>query len=329
VVAHQRREFLLDALRSIERQTLPRSQFEVFLLKDFETPELRPMLDLLGVTVVDLPPGPLGTWFVQVRERLRGDLVAFLDDDDLFEPGKLDQVLEDFRSDRTAVYLHHATRALIEPGRDAKPATDQRARTESKATRTVTPADWRMNFRGLWQRGPAFNLSSIVVRRQIVNAFPDQLGRIQVSLSAFLFYATLCLNGNFLLESRALTRYRREEGFGPGGNPTPRSARRLSALARPRGSDAGVLLELVGPLRFPSCESPLHAARAQADLVEALEGAGVGRKRALSDLLLAFRFRSLGALAAERSLLRDALKFVVAPQWGRQSWERHCAVQPP
>jgi hypothetical protein len=328
VVAHARRGFIAEALRSIEHQTLPRAQFEVFLLKDFEAPEIDPALARLGVTVVDLPPGPLGAWVEQAGHRFRGELVAFLDDDDRFEPEKLERVLEDFRSYPTAIYLHHAIRPLTVPGRESPSATNRTLSRGLRPTRIVPSEEWRRNFRALWQSGAAFNLSSIVVRSQMLHPVPDRLGQIQVSLSAYLFFTALRRNGTFLLDGRALTDYRRAEGFEPGGVPTPRAARRLSALARPRGADSEVLLGLVAPLQFPACEAPLRAARAQAELVEALEGAECGRGRALSDLLTAFRFRSWGALVAERVLFRDAFLFVVVPQWGRRSWERHCRVHP-
>lgn len=328
MVAHERREFVAEALRSVERQTLPRSQFEVLLLKDFEAPELRPELDRLGVIVVDLLPGPLGAWLAQVVGRLRGELVAFLDDDDLFEPEKLERALEDFRLAGTGIYLHHATRPLTGSGSGSKHTTAGRTGVEALEAHIVEPGEWRRNFRGLWRAGAAFNLSSIVVRRKVLGAFPDQLGRISVSLSAYLFFATLRLDGTFLLDGEALTQYRREEGFEPGGGPTPRAAQRLSALAHPRGEDAEVLLRFVAPLGYPACEAPLRAARAQAALVLALEGAGTGRRRVLFELITAFRYRPWRALMAERILLRDALLLVIAPQRGRRSWERHCGRSP-
>jgi hypothetical protein len=329
VVAHERREFVAEALRSIERQTLPRSQFEVLLLKDFNAPELGPVLERLGAVVVDLPAGPLGAWLAQVQGRLRGELVAFLDDDDVFEPEKLELVLEDFRRAEPAIFLHHGTRPLADSNPNIPSAPTGPTRVRPAQTTVVTPAEWKGNFRGLWRSDAAFNLSSIVVRRAVLESFPEQLGRIEVSLSAYLFFAALRLNGVFLLDGRALTQYRRAEGFASEGTPAPRSAQRLSALARPRGRDAELLLGFVARLQFPACEAPLRAAQAQTNLVMALEGEQMGRSRVLSDLFTVFRYRPWRAVAAERAVLVDAVRFVLGPRWGRRSWERHRRGRPP
>lgn len=323
VVAHERREFVAIALRSLEVQTLPRDQFEVLLLKDFEAPELDPQLERLGAQAVTLAPGPLGRWVAQVQDQVHGQLVAFLDDDDLFEPEKLERVVEDFGSEPRASYLHHATRPLRGPGARPPYPSNEPAQRAPIQNRTIAPAEWKSNFRGLWRSGAAFNLSSIVVRRQVLVEFPDWLERIEVSLSAYLFYATLRMSGWFLLDGRPLAKYRREEGFQRDGAPAPRSAERLSVLAGPRGADADVLLPFVAPLHFPASESPLRAARAQRNIVRALEGVDTSRWGMLAGLASAVRFRPWNALAAERVLFADAARFTISPQWGRRSWDRH------
>jgi Glycosyl transferase family 2 len=323
VVAHERRAFVGEALRSIELQTLPRDRFEVFLLKDFEAPEIQAQVDRLGATVVEMTPGPLGKWIADVSGRLRGEIIAFLDDDDAFEPEKLEGTVERFRTNETAVYLHHGTRPLDGHDRaDSSGAVDRRPRGPNELL-VIPPAEWRRSFRDVWRRGAAFNLSSIVVRRQVVEAFPDALAQVRLSLSVFLFYAALRLDGTVLLDGRALVRYRREEGFGPRGAPAPRSARRLSDLARPRGEDAKLLLHLVSPLQLPACEAPLRAAEAEAGLVIALEGGGARRRNVLSGLFSSVRDRPWGALMAERVLFRDALLLLIAPRRAHRAWERH------
>ena len=328
VVAHQRREFLAEALRSIERQTLPKDRFEVFLLKDFDAPELGPQLGRLGATVVQLPSGPLGSWVREVAGRLQGELVAFLDDDDLFEPEKLARVAESFRGADRAVYLHHASRPLGRSAAGNGAHESDRPAPERYAIRSVPPEEWRGKFLRIWRRDVAFNLSSIVVRRRVLEAFPDVLPRVQVSLSAFLFFAALRLDGTVLLDGRPLVRYRREEGFGPWGAPMPRSALRLSQLARPRGADAKVLLDLVAPLRLSASEGPLQAAVAEAEVVVALEEGGRGKRRILAALWTSVRYRPWAALLAERAVFGDALLLLVAPRRGHRAWERHCGRAP-
>jgi Glycosyl transferase family 2 len=320
IVAHARRAYLAQALRSVERQTLPRREFEVVLLKDFDAPEIEPEIARLGATVVDLPPGPLGTWIAQARPRLRGELVAFLDDDDAFVPEKLARVVADFQAAPAAAYLRHATRTLAGP---TTPDAPNGAFHATGGPRVVLPSEWRREFRRWWDADIAFNLSSMVVRAEVLDPFPELLSRIQVSLSTFLFCAALRMESPLLVESEALSVYRRAEGVGPSGAPAPRTARRLSELARPRADDARTLLELLAPLRLPAAEAPMRAALARGTLVDALEGSPATRGSILHALGRSARYRPWRALLAERIILEDALAFLVSPPRARAAWGRH------
>jgi glycosyltransferase involved in cell wall biosynthesis len=321
VVAHGRRKYLAEALRSLLDQTLPRHEFEIFVLKDFPAPELVDEFDRLAPTIVDFAPGPLGGWVHAVKDRLRGELVAFLDDDDTFAPDKLERVVSAFRDSPAALYFHHSILALDGAGAGRKSLDTDTA--GPPLIRTFGPDASRRSFPALWAEDAAFNESSIAVRHRVLDAFPGELAGIQVSLSAFLFFASLRLNGTLLIDRAPLGRYRREEGFGPRGTPSPRSAHRLGELAGPRGKDAAVLLVLIRPLRLARAEAPLRAAISRAAIVAALEGATMSRAQLIRELWVSCRHRAPSALVAERIVLLDALRFLAAPERGRGAWRRH------
>lgn len=320
VVAHERRAYLPDALRSLELQSLPRDRFQVVLLKDFPAPELRAPLDRLDAQVFDLEPGPLGAWVARVLPQLRGEVVCFLDDDDAFTPEKLAWVTHTFQREPTALYAHHGVEAVSASGVPDQPALPTSSRQALWSPTTVPPAEWKRTFGRIWRGGAAFNLSSIAVRRSVLSAFPSELARVKVSLSAFLFYISLRLEGTLVLDGNPLTLYRRVEGARADGVPLPRSASRLSSLAGPRGEDARLLLELAEGLGLPPAEAPLRAAVAQATLVRALEGGPVPRRGAITSLATLVRDRPWGALLAERAVMRDGVLFALHPAWGRRAW---------
>jgi glycosyltransferase involved in cell wall biosynthesis len=86
-----RPEFLLEALQSVRQQTHP--EMELILVRDGGSPLSDPARALLGsfefpVTIVEHdgePEGPARTRNHGL-ERARGDAIAFLDDDDVWEP---------------------------------------------------------------------------------------------------------------------------------------------------------------------------------------------------------------------------------------------------
>ncbi|HEV2230924.1 MAG TPA: glycosyltransferase family 2 protein [Thermoplasmata archaeon] len=323
VLAHGRRSFVEDALRSIAHQTLDRRHFEVFLLKDLGSPEVPTELDGLRLEVLDLASGPIGRWIRSVLPRLRGEYLAFLDDDDAFEPEKLERALEALHDPAAPTYYHHRVRPWTSSGPSAPTDRSRETDPTERSWWLLASLDGRLRFRRLWRSGAAFNLSSIAIRRSLLDVRPDLLEEIEVSLSTFLFFAALSGPAPLAIDEAARSRYRREEGYSPVGEPLPRSARRLSALAGPRARDARVLLNLVGPWGHPEAERVLRAPLWQAELIGALEGGPAHRGSMLGSMARTVRDRPWRAIAGERVIFGDAARFLVSPAWGRRSWTRH------
>jgi glycosyltransferase involved in cell wall biosynthesis len=89
---HDRPEFLLEALQCVRRQTHP--ELELILVRDGGGPHSDDVRALLGqfefpVTLIehDGDSGGAARARNQGVERARGDAIAFIDDDDLWEPG--------------------------------------------------------------------------------------------------------------------------------------------------------------------------------------------------------------------------------------------------
>ncbi|MCI4349144.1 MAG: hypothetical protein L3J93_02855, partial [Thermoplasmata archaeon] len=100
------------------------------------------------------------------------EVVAFLDDDDLFMPGKLARMQELFSGDSRLGFYHHGMRFFAGPGpptvgvappRDFGFAVGIR-RLELLRREERTPS----KVRRLWYTGAAYNMSSMVVRRALL-----------------------------------------------------------------------------------------------------------------------------------------------------------------
>ncbi|MEK7316730.1 MAG: glycosyltransferase [Candidatus Eisenbacteria bacterium] len=88
----ERPEFLLEALRSVQRQTHP--ELELILVRDGGAPLVDSARDAIAaiefpVSIVEHDGDSEGAARSRNHgvERARGDAIAFLDDDDLWEPG--------------------------------------------------------------------------------------------------------------------------------------------------------------------------------------------------------------------------------------------------
>jgi len=91
VTAYNRREYLKSAVDSVLCQTLPRDRYEVVVSKNFQT-EFDGEWASRGVKLVSFDGGGSGRQVVDALRYCRGEVVCFLDDDDMYLPNKLETV---------------------------------------------------------------------------------------------------------------------------------------------------------------------------------------------------------------------------------------------
>jgi len=93
ILAHDRRKFLLDAVNSVLSQDFQRDRYEVHLV-NYELDsdkEIDKKLEDLGVRVVNTKEVSLGAKIVVGAEEAKGEVLAFLEDCNLFLHNKTKQ----------------------------------------------------------------------------------------------------------------------------------------------------------------------------------------------------------------------------------------------
>ncbi|EQD61443.1 glycosyltransferase, partial [mine drainage metagenome] len=82
ITAYRRRSFLREAVESTLDQTLPRSQYEILVIKDWVDAEMDPWLRQNSVRVIHDEEPRVGGMLATGIAQARGDVISFLDDDD-------------------------------------------------------------------------------------------------------------------------------------------------------------------------------------------------------------------------------------------------------
>ncbi|MGC8735111.1 MAG: glycosyltransferase family 2 protein, partial [bacterium] len=117
ITAHNRKEFLKDAINSVLNQTLEKSFYEIIVIKNFEDQEIDNLIEenkIISLKVRD--DSLIGEDLALGIERAKGEVISFLDDDDLFMPKKLETVYNYFKKYENLVYLHNSEYFIDEKG---------------------------------------------------------------------------------------------------------------------------------------------------------------------------------------------------------------------
>jgi len=116
VTAYNRRRYLPFALRSLEAQTLPRDKFEVIVVKNFDDKESDGIISRNGWKDVYNDDPYQGRMVLAGLEESRGEVITFLDDDDMYTDNRLEEVYKAFTSYDRLVYFHNSQTIIDENG---------------------------------------------------------------------------------------------------------------------------------------------------------------------------------------------------------------------
>lgn len=212
VTAYDRRTFLVSAVASILDQSIPRESYEVIVLRNFADPNIDSALSRMGARIVDFGSPTFGKTIVRAVRESQGDVLVFLEDDDLFDREKLGTVLASFQSDRALAFLWNQLAEVDEQGvrlgRSSR--SHPHAGVPSNPTSYGGPEQLDRLIQLTWAL-PMAHLSCMSVRRTVLESVEEELSRVRVGVDFFLFYASVASGGTVRLDPRELTLYRRHE----------------------------------------------------------------------------------------------------------------------
>jgi glycosyltransferase involved in cell wall biosynthesis len=239
LTAFNRKTYLKRALSSVLDQTLPRTHFEVILIKNFVDSEIDAIALAGGVRIFQRT-GSIGKWYAFALEIAQGDILTFLDDDDEYRPERLARIQSEFAADGTLCYYENGrsyiddeNRPLSNVGFKSRP--DQRL---IRIRKCYVPDQGKGDHaRQLLRLHPGFNESSIAIRKSTLFPHRDILERVVGGQDLFIFYCALISTSSILIDWQPLTRFRiHKRSSGAYG-----SVHGLSDLARQESISRGFL----------------------------------------------------------------------------------------
>ena len=217
VTAYNRRKYLPFALRSLEAQTLPRDKFEVIVVKNFDDKESDDIISRNGWKDVYEDSTYHGRMVLAGLEESKGEVITFLDDDDMYASNRLEEVYKAFTSYDRLVYFHNSQTIIDDNGNllERSPRSKNLVggstividvdKLQMLAKKYVMSAvDITLKVRV----GADFNNGSVAVRRHVVESHAQLLKRLPASIDNFVFVSSLKAGGLMYFTDERLTLYR-------------------------------------------------------------------------------------------------------------------------
>lgn len=205
ITAYNRKQFLKEAVESVLSQTLNKELYEIILIKNFETRYDRQWAKK-GVKLLFRPSGTVGAFLNDAINAAQGEVVSFLDDDDLFDRHKLDKIYRNFCQDPNLIYYYNGREYIDDssnPVREIKISQSLANPKGSKESSTSKSSSYRIILLN------CFNISCISIRRDVAFSRLKWLKRMPTMQDTFMGCAALSvLNGSALISADTLTGYR-------------------------------------------------------------------------------------------------------------------------
>ena len=161
IVAHDRKKYLQQALKSTLEQTLPRKYFEVIVVKNFSDVELDKFIIENSCLMICTKENTFGSKLALGVASAKGDIICCLDDDDLYKPNKLETIKRVFNKYNDLIFIHHEHDTLREDGKIYRSLHHS---TKKTIVYGIQDSNYYSFFQ-LIQTDPLFNMSSIVFRK--------------------------------------------------------------------------------------------------------------------------------------------------------------------
>ena len=178
ITAYNRREFLLNAIKSVLSQTLDKKYYEIIVIKNFQDDIIDNFISENNIKGIISTDNSLGGKLIEALNVATGEIISFLEDDDLFINNKLEIVYNKFKNNSKLCYYHN----------------------------NYIPLTEKYNIKNINANGGVdFNLSSISIEKCIINT--NNLKRVSLAIDHFMYFQALESNKKIIKDQRKLTYY--------------------------------------------------------------------------------------------------------------------------
>ncbi len=199
--AYNRKDYLLEAFDSLLNQSGDVT-FDIVVLKNFPFPQIDNYKGKVSVQVFSNDKLTSGESFKKYFNYFTGDVIAFLEDDDVFTNEHLSRISQAFSDDKTLIFYHNSRFTIDNSGEVFQNQIFKEVDHKILFnTRTVNELKTLLTYYEIGSGNP----SCMAICRNTLERWISSFSRIHYNPDNFLFFCALDNNGTILLDDQKLT----------------------------------------------------------------------------------------------------------------------------
>lgn len=209
ITAYNRKDYVSQAIDSVLNQTLNHRFYQIVVVCNFEGKTMSTNQGIEKMNQCEflyLGNGTIGEFLTEAVIHSRGEVITFLDDDDLFSENKLERIKNIFDEYPNLSYYHNSAHVFKDRVELTKETCDLETQTHLDFVSAQYPLKRITKF---MRSGGCFNMSSISIKRTVLLSSLNALRQIENDQDLFMLMIAL-QNGSLAARDTAeLTYYRK------------------------------------------------------------------------------------------------------------------------
>ena len=211
VIAHDRRKFLKYALASISNQTTNKELYEVLVVKNFEDDEIDAYSKEHAFKSVITSAASASDKIMVGYNHATGDIIGFLEDDDLYYPNRIERVLNVFQTYKRLWYYHNEHKVIGKNYEQNLTANSESEKLTAEGLTIIRNMPDYITLHHLVRRRVDFNISSICIRKEALKWALSTFGGNFFGTDMYLFFTSTVSHYEIGIDNTKLTKYRVHE----------------------------------------------------------------------------------------------------------------------
>ena len=201
VIAHNRKNFILEALKSLLKQTLDRKLFEIIVVKNFKDQFIDEYIEKNSIVSILCNYDSIGMKMSVGILASKGNILSFLEDDDRFLENKLNIIYEEFENnDSLVLYRNEYIRV-----NGFEQSLDLQRNSLKEQIKLDCLSISKKEMAHILNRHLDIYQSTMSIRKFAILPFLSNIEKIQRGPDIFWIYSAISTKGEIIFSPKILT----------------------------------------------------------------------------------------------------------------------------